>query len=201
MRVREPVLRTPVAERSSRLALAPPARTINPGIASKGVPRSRAFAMSTIVSSPSPITHRSISGVELSVNSAAAVMCSPPAMIGTRGKRRRAIWIMRRTSGQSCENMQLTPMSVVSSWMRSTISSLRNPSAMTFSSNSVVTWKGFSPMPSTIRGVWPASRRLAARYAGPTGGVSGPESDHIGTRSGGRRMVTIAIVTLGVSNA
>ena len=39
-------------------------------------------------------------------------MCSPPATIGMLGKRRRASAIIRRISGQSCENMQLTPMRV-----------------------------------------------------------------------------------------
>ena len=67
------------------------------------------------------------------------------------GKRWRAIWISRRISGQSCENMQLMPMSVVSGWIRSTISSLRRPIAMTVSSNSGVIWNGFSPSPSTMR--------------------------------------------------
>ena len=48
----------------------------------------------------------------------------------------------------------------------------------------------------TIRAVWPAWRRLAARYAGPIGGVSGPESDHIGTSNGGLTMVTFAMIVV-----
>ena len=84
-------------------------------------------------------------------------------MIGILGNLSRTIRIMRRISGQSCENMQLTPISSVSGWILSTISSLRKPIAMTLLSNSGVTWKGFSPRPSTIRAVWPACRRLAAR--------------------------------------
>ena len=151
MRVRDPVDRVVLSEWSARPGREPlSARSTRPGIASNGVPCCTAAASSTIVSSPSPITQTSTSGVESSVNPAVAVMCSPPATIGTPGKRRRTIWIRRRISGQSCENMQLMPIRSDGS-IRSTISSLRRPMAMTRSSNSRVTWDGFSPRPSTIR--------------------------------------------------
>ena len=70
---------------------------------------------------------------------------------------------MRRISGQSCENIQLTPISSVSGWIRSTISSLRKPIAMTLWSKSGVSVEGIFPRPSTIRAGWPACRKLAAR--------------------------------------
>ena len=87
MRVREPVdaWSCPV-DRQPRSA--PPCRRGAPGRESRrtSVPRSSAAASSTIVSSPSPITQTSTSGVESSVNPAVAVMCSPPATIGMLGK-------------------------------------------------------------------------------------------------------------------
>jgi hypothetical protein len=85
--------------------------------------------------------------------------------------------------------MQLTPMRFVSGWIRSTITSLRRPSPH---------------RPEQRRDRWilaepdDDSRVMAgppqvAQVGGPIGGVSGLKSDQIGTRSGGRRIVTFAM--------
>ena len=84
IRVRDPVDRVvcPWSQPGPRLS----ARSTSPESRRTTCRAATAAASSTIVSSPSPITQTSTSGVESSVKPAVAVMCSPPATIGTLGK-------------------------------------------------------------------------------------------------------------------
>ena len=78
------------------------------------------------MSSPSPSTTAS-KGLTRSTFSGTAVPCSPPRTIHASGNFSRTAQASLFTSGHSVENMQATPITSVSGWIRVVISSKDRP--------------------------------------------------------------------------
>jgi hypothetical protein len=78
------------------------------------------------VSSPSPSTTAS-KGLAFSTFSGTAVPCSPPRTIQASGNFSRTAQASLFTRGHSVENMQATPITSASGWMRAVISSKDSP--------------------------------------------------------------------------